>query len=78
MNCYRLLSVTMLHAPKFLNPPPRNAMKRATFGLIAFSMAGDTDISDLEYEFRKLDKGGVLFIVSWDSGFRVQGLGFGV
>ncbi|CAE7329285.1 CPK2 [Symbiodinium natans] len=35
-----------------------NAMKRATFGLIAFSMAGDTDISDLEYEFRKLDKGG--------------------
>ncbi|CAE7898171.1 CPK2 [Symbiodinium sp. KB8] len=35
-----------------------NAMKRATFGLIAYTMAGDADFSDLESEFRKLDKEG--------------------
>ena len=33
-------------------------MKRATFGLIAYTMAGDADLSDLESEFRKLDKEG--------------------
>ena len=33
-------------------------MKRATFGLISYTMAGDTDFSDLETEFRKLDKEG--------------------
>jgi len=35
-----------------------NAIKRATFGLIAFTMSGNEDLSDLESEFRKLDKEG--------------------
>ena len=45
-------------------------MKRATFGLIAYTMAGDADFSDLESEFRKLDKEGS------DQGLGFRGLGF--
>lgn len=35
-----------------------NVIKRAAFGLIAFSMVGTDDLRDLEVEFRKLDKEG--------------------